>query len=274
MGGTVVLVRGSAHILAQKQLVDEEGQRFGYEASEVDPRTVEKELREYELADYIAMPSHFCERSFVERGVPREKLRVWPLGADTRRFQPPSTQRPDSPFRVLYVGEVSLRKGVYYLLEAFRRAALPNSELVLVGAIKPAVEPLLRDQPQSVQSVGVIRFPKLLSYYQNASVFVLPSVEDGFGQVVMQAMVSGLPVLVSSNAGASEAIRDGENGFVFQARNVESLQARLEQLYRDTKLRREMGHQALTSALNYTWDNYGAAVESSLLEITGHREAA
>jgi glycosyltransferase involved in cell wall biosynthesis len=119
----------------------------------------------------------------------------------------------------------------------------------------------------------VIRFPRLLDYYHNASIFVLPSVEDGFGQVVMQAMVTGLPVLVSSNAGASEAVRQGENGFVFEARNIDALTAQLEQLYRDPEMRRAMGKSALSSALNYTWDNYGAAVESSLLEITGHRTA-
>jgi glycosyltransferase involved in cell wall biosynthesis len=274
MGGTVVLVRGSAHILTQKQLVDEERVRFGYHETEMDPLTVEKEMREYELSDYIAMPSKFCERSFLARGVPAEKLLVWPLGADTRRFRPPAQERRDEPFRVLYVGEINLQKGIYYLLEAFRRAALPNSELLLVGAVKPTVLPLLRNQPASVKVPGVIRFPKLLDYYQNASIFVLPSVQDGFGQVVMQAMAAGLPVLVSSNAGASEAVRDGENGYVFEARDVDALTARLEQLYRDLKLRREMGHNALSSARGYTWDNYGAAVESSLLDITGHREAA
>ncbi len=270
-GATVILVRGSAHILTQKRLLDEEGFRFGQNHSEVDSLTVEKELQEYQEADYIAMPSQFCRRSFLEQGLPAEKLLVWPLAADIRRFSPPPQPRTDAPFRVLYVGEVSMQKGIYYLLEAFHRVSIPGKELILVGQVKPSLLPLLEKQPSNVRAVGVVRFPGVEKYYHQASIFVLPSIQDGFGQVVMQAMATAMPAIVSTNAGASEAVKPGENGMLFTARNIDELAFCIETLYRYPDLRRKMGEAARETAVKYTWDEYGKIVEASLLEIVAKR---
>jgi starch synthase len=274
MGATLILVRGSAHIVTQKQLLDEEGARFGVTESEVDMRTVDKELQEYETTDFIAMPSRFCQRSFLEQGLPKEKLRVWPFGADIRRYGPAKEPQPDRPFRVLSVGEIGVRKGTYYLVEAFRSLNLPDSELLMVGAARPNILPYLKQQPDNIKTPGVIRYPALQKIYHSASVVVAPSIEDGFSQVVLQALASGIPVIVSENNGACEAITDGVNGLVVPARNTEALAAAIERVYRDPELRRSLGANARDSALRYTWNQYGAVVESTMLEILDRRTAA
>jgi glycosyltransferase involved in cell wall biosynthesis len=277
MGASLILVRGSAHIVTQKQLLDEEGTRFGITESEVDMRTVEKELQEYETTDLIAMPSRFCQRSFLEQGLPKEKLRIWPFGADIRRYgpskEPPPEVSSNHPFRVLSVGEIGVRKGTYYLVEAFRKLNLPNSELLMVGAARPNILPYLKQQPDNIKTPGVIRYPALQKIYHSASVVVAPSIEDGFSQVVLQALASGIPVIVSENNGACEAITDGVNGLVVPARSTEALAAAIERVYREPRLRRAMGAGARDSALRYTWNQYGAVVESTMLEILDRRAA-
>jgi len=268
MGAKLILVRGSAHIVTQKQLLDEEGARFGITESEVDGLTTEKELREYEIADLIAMPSVFCQRSFLEQGLPKEKLVVWPLGADVRRYAPATEPKSDDIFRVVSVGEVGIQKGTYYLVEAFRKLAIPNSELLMVGSVRSSIQAYLKGQPDNVKTAGTIRYPLLQKAYHSASVVVTPSIQDGFSQVVLQAMASGIPVVVSANTGACEAITQGVNGLVVQARDIDALAGAIELLYRDPELRKRMGENAREAAVKYTWNQYGTAVESTLLEIS------
>ena len=269
LGALTVLVRGSAHIVVQKQLLEDEMRSFGYQANLVDSRIVEKELREYELADFISVPSQFARRSFLEQGLAEGKLLVWPLGVDIAQFQPAETPSPPGHFRVLYVGEMSLRKGVPYLLEAFRRAALPGAELLLAGGVARHFAPFMRRLPPATRHLGIVRYPRLQELYRSASVFVLPSVEDGFGMVVPEAMASGLPVIVSANAGTADAVRPGVCGFIVPARDPHALAECLVRLHSDPDLRLRMGREARQRALEFTWDHFGAAAAADLEAIQG-----
>jgi glycosyltransferase involved in cell wall biosynthesis len=90
------------------------------------------------------------------------------------------------------------------------------------------------------------------------SVFVLPSLADGFGMVVPQAMACGLPVIVTENVGAADIVRDGRSGFIVPVRDVEALCEKLRFLHENRDLAREMGRQARQDVIcGYTWDDYG-----------------
>ena len=263
-GGVTLVERSSAHPRVQHALLAEESARFGLSLPRVSARIVDKHLREYEEADWIMVPSAFVRRTMVEGGVPAGKLRLLPLGVDAGLFAP--GEKRDGVFRVLYVGAISLQKGIPHLLEGFRRAGLPprESELLLVGeptaearAFLPRYEGLYRLEP-------FVPHERLPDVYRQASAFVLPSIQDGFGMVAYEAAACGIPVIVSENVGAE--IRDGEDGYVVPIRDPDAIADRLVRL-RDEETRRRMGASARARALASTWERYGEGLARHYAEV-------
>ena len=238
-GAITVVDRASAHPVVQHALLREEFGRFGLSYPAVNERTVAKHVQEYAEADWIIVPSEFVYRTMVDQGVPAAKLRHLPLGVSTERFCPGAKE--DDVFRVLFVGAVSLRKGVPDLLEGFRRAGLRRpSELILVGEPFPEARAFLAKYDGLYRLVPFLPHAQLARMYQQASVFVLPSIEDGFGMVVYEAAACGLPLIVSQNVGAE--VRDGADGFVVPIRDPDAIAESLVRL-QDDALRRSMGSQ-------------------------------
>jgi glycosyltransferase involved in cell wall biosynthesis len=251
-----VLEVGSAHILTQLRILREEQERFGegFDHSAMSSAVTDRMLAEYQEADRIAVPSSFVRDTFVEHGVPMSKIVVVPYGCDPRPMAARSYRsvRP----RLLFAGGVGLRKGVPYLLDAFRRVEA-DAELRIIGFAPPEFIARLGGLPPRTELVGVKTIQELALEYENADAFVLPSVEDGFGLVTLEAMRAGLPVVVSDHAGSAEVVEDGVNGFVVPSRDVDALASRLDLLLGDAALRRRMGAAARATAVRRTWDAYG-----------------
>jgi glycosyltransferase involved in cell wall biosynthesis len=251
-----VLEVASAHIVQQVALIDEERRRFGADVDRavITPGVVARTLREYAEADRIVVTSSFVRRTFVERGVPESRLTVVPYGIDPA---PPPLERPTRARpRILFVGGCSLRKGIPYLFDAFRRLDAP-AELRLVGRPNTLLFRRLGGLPRHAVATGPLSGAALAAEYADADVFVLPSVEDGFGLVTLEAMRAGLPVIVSENAGSAEVVRDGDNGFVVPARDAATLAERLDILLKNPAIRRGMGAEARATAEGRTWETYG-----------------
>ena len=123
-GTKTVCLRGSTHIMYQSQILQDEYARHGITRAMVPTWAIDKEMQEYEAADLIEVTSAFTYTSFVEHGIAPEKLFTAPLGVDLSLFHP--VPKTDGTFRVLFVGMMSLRKGVQYLLEALANVQLPN----------------------------------------------------------------------------------------------------------------------------------------------------
>jgi len=253
-GARTVLERGSTHIETQCALLAEEYRRWGLEAPPVDRRLVERQLREYDEADYVCVPSRFALRTFLERGFPRDRLLHVPFGVDLRRFSPGPS--PGRPFRVVAAG-VSVRKGTPDLLEAVARMKVPDVELWLAGAVPRDLAPVLRRAPVPFRLLGALSHAELAEVYRHASVFALPSVEEGLALVLLEAMASGLPVVATPNTGAEDVIADGREGLLVPARDPASLSRALLALYEDEDRRRAMGQAAARAAAAWTWDAYG-----------------
>ncbi len=249
LGAVTVVERASSHFLTQKRLLEEEHAAFGVGRGLTGARgALERSLREYEEADYVLVPSEFAYQSFVEQGFPEEKLRCLPFGVDVERFRP-AAEEPET-FRVLYVGQLSLRKGIPYLLRAWRELALPNAELVLVGVPGPGDRRWLSSL--LAPSVPVFGYtPDLPSHYRRSSVFVFPTLEEGSALVTYEALAMGLPVITTFNAGS--LVRHGQEGFIVPIRDPEALAESLLTLYRRPGLRREMAQAARRRAEEYPW---------------------
>jgi glycosyltransferase involved in cell wall biosynthesis len=270
-GARTVVERGSSHIAFQRDILDEERRRWGLEGgAAVDPWTVEKELREYETADAIAIPSGFVRHSFVSHGVPEAKLIQVPYGVDLGEFRPVPKRVPG--FRAIFVGALSLRKGIPDLLEA---ASLSESELWLVGPRHGEVEPFLRRYAGRYQHKGTVPQSQLLDLYGQADVFVMASVEEGLAMVIPQALACGLPVICTTHSGGDDLVRDGVNGFVVPIRDPHALAERLAALRDDPDLLSRMKRAAVESvAHGRSWRDYGLAIATRYRALVTNSSAA
>ena len=255
-GALTVCDRGSSHITFQDQILREECARFDIPFPGIDGQIVERELAEYEFCDLISVPSTFAMRSFIEQGVAREKLRLNSYGVDLAMFHP--TPKRDSVFRVLFVGSISIRKGVAYLLEAIKRASITKLELVLIGHIDSDAKRTIRRYGMALRHLGVLPRAQLAEHYSQASVLVLPSLEEGLALVQAQAMACGVPVVATTNTGAEDLFTDGVEGFIVPIRDPDSIAAKLVYLYEHPESRDAMGAAALArvQALG-GWNSYG-----------------
>ncbi len=252
IGMVTVVERASSHPLYQARLLQEEHTRWGL-SFRIPKSPLHRALAELEAADYVLIPSDFVRRSFLEENFPEDRLLQLSFGADTRRFYPAETKE-SHPFRVLFVGQLSGRKGILYLLEAWRQLDWRNAELWLVGRIDPLCGSLLKGWQEfpTVRMVG--HMPDPVSLYQNADVFAFPTIEEGSALVTYEALACGLPVITTPNAGS--VVRDGREGFLVPIRDVDALADQLERLRADGQLRKEMKLAARQRAASFTWENY------------------
>jgi glycosyltransferase involved in cell wall biosynthesis len=269
-GGKYVCDRGSSHISWQDRILREEFRRWGMDFPGIDPRVIATENEEYATAEVITVPSAFVVETFLEMGVPAEKLAKVPYGARLDRFSPgPDTERKTGAFRVLFVGQVSLRKGFLYLLEAFQKFSHPRKELLVVGSVTPEMELLLRDRKlDGITFCGNVPNTELADLYRSASVFVLPSIEEGLSMVMGEALACGCPVIASTNTGASDIFSDGVEGFIVPIRAPEVIVDRLERLAQDPGLGEKMGNAGVARVKSLGgWDTYGDAMMAELRRI-------
>jgi len=210
-------------------------------------------LKAYEMADYIICLSKFAYNTFIQNGIKPEKIRILPLGVDLNRFRP--GKKLDDKFRILFVGRVTLQKGIKYLLEAYQKLKLKNAELVIVGPVGNELKEWIRDARNKINFKMVGFTPNPVPFYQNASIFVLPSVTEGCARVILEAMACGLPVIVTTNTGT--ICEDGKSGFVIPIRDVETLKEKILFLYENREIREEMGKNAREHILkHYGWEKY------------------
>ena len=178
-----------------------------------------------------------------------------PYGVDLEYF-PDASPNPDSPFRVVYVGQITLRKGILDLLEAFRLLGLPDAELLLIGTMDRSLLPLLRPYQHLFRHLEAVPKTELTRHYANSSVFVLPSLADSFSLATLEAMASGLPVIVTPNTGASELITEGKHGFIVPIRDPGAIASKLHALYDQRAMCVEMGQNAQRLAKAQSWEKY------------------
>jgi len=259
-GGKYVCDRGSAHIRVQDLLLREENRLWDTPYIGVDPRSIQREEAEYAQADRITVPSGFVLRSFLSQGVPFEKLRLLPYGVNLSRFQPvaePAAER----FDVLFVGGMSLRKGVQYLVQAYKKLDHPAKTLTFVGAPSQDLIAMLngRDMwPSDAKVVGHMPQTELKKLMSRSHVMVLPSIEEGLAMVQAQAMACACPVIASTNTGAEDLFSDTHEGFIVPIRDVDALADRMQQLANQPELRNTMGQRALQRVQSMGgWRDYG-----------------
>jgi len=221
----------------------------------------------YGRMNEVMVPSASTRRQLIERGLPEEKTRPLPRWVDVRRFTP---ERRDPAFwgrhavaegfKFLYVGRVSREKNLELLADAFMDLSEGRTPLHLVivgdGPYKKELQKKLKGYPAFF--TGFLEGETLAAAYASSDVFVFPSTTDTFGNVVLEAQASGVPVIVSDEGGPKELMRDGITGLVVKADSREALRDAMSSLLRNpgmlaamktnARLFTEQGDAAMTDA--------------------------
>lgn len=219
----------------------------------------ERMEEEVALADSIVVGSRFAGETFTARGVPPSKVVTVPYGSDTTLFVPRvgrSEANGDGPFRLLFVGNVSVRKGSHYLLEAMRTLAAERVTLTLIGTMEDRY--FLEQYGTAFNWVPFVRHADLPSYFRNADAYVFPSLFEGSALSVYEALASGLPVVTTDESGS--VVRDGIEGLIIPSRDSDAIVHAVRTLMGTPELRGRLGTNARRRAEEFTWDTYGTRV--------------
>ena len=203
-------------------------------------------------------------------GIASEKIYIIPYGVRLDHFTR-TEDPPQNSFEVLFAGQVSLRKGIPYLLQAFARLQHPNKRLTIVGSIQEDIRTLLHSLPtDDVVFTGALPQAQLARKMSASHLLVLPSIEEGLALVQGQAMACGCPVLATTATGAEDLFTDGEQGFIVPERNIDALLERMQQIADDPALQRTLSEAALLRVKNLGgWDQYGETWDRLLHRLTG-----
>jgi glycosyltransferase involved in cell wall biosynthesis len=162
--------------------------------------------------------------------------------------------------RVLFIGSMVQRKGLTYLFEAIAHLPKGSTELVLCG--RGFIDNKLLEAYKSSNIILKINLDNssLLMEMHKADIFVLPSLSEGFGHVILEAMASGLPIIATDHTSAPDLISDGKEGWVIPIRNTSALVEKLNWCIENKDQLFEMGNQSAATAKQFTWERFRAGI--------------
>jgi glycosyltransferase involved in cell wall biosynthesis len=233
-------------LIADKNLLLKKFNHYRYELDEA--------IQEIKSADYIFVNSNFCASTYVKFGINPKKIIILPRGFDPDKYYPRDRQKNRDKFIVLFVGELILRKGIKYLLEAWQAVSDENSELWFVGSLSDEVASTFNhylNQYNNIKCFGSQSDPS--PFFQKASVFVFPSLDEGSAKVTYEAMASGLPCIFTKNSG-SMATKD--SAIFVPPGSSNAIKMSLLKLKKDINLRNHLGGKAVKVIQKYTWNFY------------------
>lgn len=268
-GALTVCESLTSHVRYQQALVTAEHAKWGAAPVDWDEPQIASIEEEYAESDLILTASRFSYNSFVSRGIPESKLAVVPYGVDCEAFRPMPAS--DNVFRILFVGMLSIRKGLSYLLEAVARLRWPDAELIFRGGMTRESKELLARYRGTIPLSVMPPQPRSRLLYSDGSVLVLPSIEDGFGLVIGQALACGMPVIATTHTGGPDVIEEGVTGFIVPPGDVGALQGALTKAYEDRAKLAAMGREArLRVEQARGWGEYGDRIVAAFEHALRH----
>ena len=255
-GRLAVCEFATAHVTAAIRILSEECDKHPEWAGTISnfhfpdwyQRRLEQEPAE---ADICVAASSFTEKSLLEVGVPQNKIRMLPLASDLDQFRF-KARNSNGPLNVLFVGGIGQRKGIKYLFQAIEKVASKNVKLKLLGPL-PADDAPLKQWSSHFEYLGRTDQNGVVRHMQEADVLVLPSVFEGFGLVIVEAMATGMPVITSTHSCGPEVIREGVDGFVLQPDDVDGLADRISWCAEHRNELVQMGRAAHERAQEFSW---------------------
>jgi glycosyltransferase involved in cell wall biosynthesis len=258
----LVLERGSSHILFQNQILKKAYEDLHIPYKSINEKLIKKELDEYEIADFISVPSIFAKNSFLEKKFLNTKLIQVPLGVNLNDFYRFKNKEKKNKLRIIYVGQLSVRKGIIYLLEAFDELTntkkYNNIELVCIGDIDFEIEKKIKNFKKNnrIFFLGSKKQQDLINYYNSSDIFILPSLEEGLAMVQLQALACGVPVISTKNSGAEDIIENNTNGLIIEPFSVNDIKDKIVYFIENKQMISIFSDKAIESSKKFTWEIY------------------
>jgi len=276
--GLKVVVRGSCHIRRQDRLLREEEARAATPIDRPSAWRIAREEREYSLADRVCVLSGFARRSFVEEGLPPDRVWLNPLALPVERFTASpealaartARLRAGGPLRVLTVGHVSFRKGLLDLLAAARRLRPDEVDFRWVGLVLPEARGALERPPAHLDLRPPCPQAEVAHHLAWADLFLLPTIEDGFAVVLAEALAAGVPILTTPHSGGPDLLAQNDrSGWLIPIRDPDAIVARLRAIQAD---RVEHGRRAAELASHpprRSWRDVADGIAGACLQASG-----
>lgn len=259
--GIFICDRSSTHILYQKKILSKEYKKLKVEFNDMYDLSINRELEEYKLADIISVPSTFVFNSFLKMGIKKKKIFLNPFGVDLKKFKPENNRHYNSKnFTILFVGSVSIRKGILYLLKAFQKLNVKNKKLIIIGSIQNNIKNIINDylKDDKITYIKNVKNSKLKKFYSKADVLVQPSLEEGLSYVILEALACGCPVIATKNTGIEDVFKNRSAGFIINSGSSNEILKKLKYLEKNKSLKKKFSINALKIVKKINgWNEYG-----------------
>ncbi len=276
-GAITVLDQPIIHRATLERIEAEERARHGVPAPGRKPfwfdRHVVRKYRELDLSDYVFGGLAYVKETMVENGFPGDRVFVIPYGADTGTYLP-IPRPPRRGFEILYAGPLNFWKGLPYLFDVMDGLDIPGARLTIIGRSdtewRPYMDRRMAALGERVRYIGTVPQTDMPRIYADADVLAFPSLVGGLGLVCFEAMATALPVVTSDG---DVIVRNGVDGMVVPAREVEGWRVVLRRLAADRDYRLALGTRGAERLKSFTWDTYRHGIQRAYEEIA-EREAA
>ena len=256
----------------ESRLVAEEMKRhpeIAGPAPEFPATNFDRNRREWELADIIVVNSEWSRDAIIAEGADPAKIEILPLAyevgdggqmAEDREQKaaagslPSDLRPPSSALRVLWLGQVNVRKGIHYLMQAARLLERENVHFDVVGPIG-ILPTAIASAPRNLTFHGPVGRDRATEWYRQSDVFVLPTLSDGFALTQLEAFAHGLPVIVTPNCG--RVVEDGKTGFIIPPSDPSALADVILRFVRNPDLAREMAPACRAAVKAYSVESLG-----------------
>ena len=229
------------------------------------------ELPEYvknslKYIDYYIVPSDFVKKSLINEGIDETKIFVVPFGVDITKFKPVEKDY-NGTFKVAFSGNVNNRKGILYLIQAWRELNLKDAELNIYGRVYPEVKKYFKNaEKYNIKIHGFVS--NIYGELPKNHIYVFPSLLEGSAKSIYEALACGLPVITTKNAGS--VVEDEKEGGIIPTQDIEILKEKILFFYNNRNKIEEFGKNARKKAEQYTWENYGKRVNEIYNLVNNH----
>lgn len=216
---------------------------------------------EWDIADLVLVNSQWSAEAITRQGVPARKIITVPLAIDLQHEDLWKPVNPVGPLKVLWLGSVILRKGIQYLVEAARLLQGLNIEFLVVGPVGISHQ-VVRSFPSNIKMLGRVTRSQLTEVYQQANLFVIPTISDGFAITQLEAMAHGLPVIATPNCGS--VVTHGVDGLIVPARDSQALADAIMKLDADRSYLRSLSEATLLTIQRYDLPSNARLINSAV----------
>lgn len=223
--------------------------------------------KEVLMADYHIVASSYSVKALMFEGIPFNKIYRVPYGVDKNKFVKSTRVYDGQKLNVLFVGEVNQRKGIRQVLEAAKFINSSDINFDIIGTGKEYCADLYSPYEHFVHFLGRVPFDVLLEKLSSSHIFIFPTMGEGFGLVLLEAMAAGLPVITTKNCGGADIVLENENGFLIDVGNTDALVEKILWFKNHPKDNERMSMNAISTAQIYTWEKYEMGIFNSIVDI-------